>query len=86
MPSPVVELLAALDAALQSIGSRWYLFGAQAAILHGAARLTADVDATVDLAGRPVSDLVQALRRHGFELRVDRRDLVPILEAMLARS
>jgi len=48
MPSPVVELLAALDSGLRSLGIRWYLFGAQAAIVHGAARLTADVDATID--------------------------------------
>ncbi len=74
MPSPVVELLAALDAALQSIGVRWYLFGAQAAMLHGAARLTADVDATIELAERPVSLLVHALRRHGFEPRIGDAD------------
>jgi len=71
MPSPVVELLAALDAALRSLDVRWYLFGAQAAILHGAARLTADVDATIDLADRPVDVLVEALRRHGIEPRVE---------------
>jgi hypothetical protein len=71
MPSPVVEVLAALDAALQSIGVRWYLFGAQAAILHGAARLTADVDATIDLGDRPVPTLLAALGRHGFAARVD---------------
>jgi hypothetical protein len=71
MPSPVVEVLAALDAALRRIGVRWYLFGAQAAILHGAARLTADVDATIDLGGRPVAGLVDALVREGFMPRVD---------------
>jgi hypothetical protein len=31
MRSPVVELLAALSGALESIAARWYLFGAQAA-------------------------------------------------------
>jgi hypothetical protein len=71
MASPVVEVLAALDAALQSIGVRWYLFGAQAAILHGAARLTADVDATIGLGDRPVAALVEALVREGFTPRVD---------------
>ncbi len=42
MPSPVSpigELLAAVRAALEPLGIRWYLFGAQAAILYGAARL-----------------------------------------------
>jgi hypothetical protein len=71
MPSKVVEVLAALDAALQSIGARWYLFGAQAAILYGAARLTADVDATIDLGNRPIAALLTALHRHGFEPRID---------------
>lgn len=52
------------------LGVRWYLFGAQAAILHGAARLTADVDVTADLGSRPTTDLVDALTAAGFELRV----------------
>jgi hypothetical protein len=41
MRSPVAELLANLAAALDEAGVAWYLFGAQAAIRHGAARLTA---------------------------------------------
>lgn len=71
MPSAIVEVLAALDAALQSIGVRWYLFGAQAAILYGAARLTADVDATIDLGECSIDTLTAALRCHGLEPRVD---------------
>jgi hypothetical protein len=35
-----------LSTAFGAIGVRWYWFGAQAAILYGAARLTADVDVT----------------------------------------
>ena len=69
-PSPLVELLAALRGALGALGARWYLFGAQAAIVHGAARLTADVDVTVDLATRSTTELVGALAGAGFELRV----------------
>ena len=49
---------------------RWFLFGAQAAILHGSARLSADVDVTVDLGARSNRELVAALVREGFELRV----------------
>jgi hypothetical protein len=49
MSSPVAELLADLAAAFDQRRVDWYLFGAQAAILHGAARLTADVDVTVRL-------------------------------------
>lgn len=40
---------------------RWYLFGAQAAILHGAARLSTDVDVTVDPGPRSLVVLVDAL-------------------------
>ena len=49
---PLAELLTDLGRALARLGVRWYLFGAQAAILYGVARLTADVDVTVDLASR----------------------------------
>jgi hypothetical protein len=69
MPSPVAELLRDLAAVLEGLGVRWYLFGAQAALLHGAARLTADVDVTVDLrAGDPMA-LCAALVAAGFEPR-----------------
>ena len=69
-PQPVAELLAALHGALAALGVRWFLFGAQAAILHGAARLSADVDVTVDLGGRSATELVVALAAAGFEPRV----------------
>jgi uncharacterized nucleotidyltransferase DUF6036 len=68
--SPVADLLAAFGSVADRLGVPWYLFGAQAALLHGAARLTADVDVTVDLGTRPTRDLVDGLRIAGFELRV----------------
>lgn len=68
--SPLAELLADLQHALGGLGVRWYLFGAQAAILHGVARLTADVDVTVDAAARSNGELVRALSGRGFDLRV----------------
>lgn len=71
MPSALGELLAQLAAALAVVTERWYLMGAQAAIVHGAARLTADVDVTVDLGATPTEELVTALLAHGFGLRVD---------------
>jgi hypothetical protein len=70
MASPVADLLAALARALEVLGVRWYLFGAQAVLLYGGARLTADVDVTVALGRRPVSDLVAAAVREGFATRV----------------
>jgi hypothetical protein len=85
VPSPFAELLSALGPALHTLGVRWFLFGAQAAIVHGAARLTNDVDVTVDLGERSTRDLVVALERAGFVLRVldvagfvDRTRVVPV--------
>jgi Nucleotidyl transferase AbiEii toxin, Type IV TA system len=69
-PQPVAELLAQLRRALAALGVRWFLFGAQAAILHGVARLSADVDVTVDLGARSSTELVNGLAEAGFDLLV----------------
>ena len=70
MRSPFAETLAALGRALGKLRIRWYLFGAQAALLYGSARLTADVDVTVHLGDRETADLVGGLEKAGFRLRV----------------
>jgi len=68
--SPVADLLADLDAALVALDVRWYLFDAQAAILYGVARLTADVDVTVQVpAGQSVTSWMPTLERHRFQPR-----------------
>lgn len=68
--SPVAELLEDLGAALGTLGVHWYLFGAQAAILYGVARLTADVDATVQVpAAHPVPTWMPTLAAHRFKPR-----------------
>ncbi|MEO7331217.1 MAG: nucleotidyltransferase [Minicystis sp.] len=67
--SAPAELLAALAAAMRAHGFRWYVFGAQAVMAHGRPRLTADVDATVDLGAAGTSALLDALDMHGFALR-----------------
>jgi Nucleotidyl transferase AbiEii toxin, Type IV TA system len=69
-PQPVADLLADLARGLGVLGVRWFLFGAQAAILHGSARLSADVDITVELGTKSSRELVDGLSRSGFELRV----------------
>src|SRR5262245_37316193 len=69
-PQPVAEVLADLQRTFAALDVRWFLFGAQAAILHGVARLSADVDVTIDLGERSTGDLVAALAAVGFELRV----------------
>lgn len=72
MPSPAgpAEFFADLAAALDAIGVRWYVFGAQAALIWGRPRLTTDVDVTVQCAV-PTRELVSALEARGFSLRVD---------------
>ena len=68
--SPVADLLADLAAVLDAQSILWYLFGAQAAIVYGVARLTADVDVTVQApANRPVTDWIATLAAHRFEPR-----------------
>ncbi len=67
-PAPA-ELLAALGRVMEERGWRWYVFGAQAVLAHGRPRLTADVDASVDLAGAGNEVLVEALAAQGFALR-----------------
>ncbi len=72
MPSPAgpVELLSDLAAALNTLGARWYVFGAQAALVWGRPRLTTDVDVTVRCSAT-TDHLVRALDTRGFSLRVD---------------
>ena len=67
--SPVAELLADLGRAFEALGISWYLFGAQAAIVYGVARLTADVDVTVRAPSTPTSEWLVTLEGHGFSRR-----------------
>ena len=64
---------------------RWCLFGAQAAIVWGSPRLSADVDVTADLDPVKVTDYIDTMHRHGFDVIfddpefVDRTRVVPDL-------
>ena len=62
------DLLGDLAGALDALGLRWYLFGAQAVAVHGRPRLTEDVDVTVDLGGLDPKAVVAALADRGFTL------------------
>ncbi|MFL5454131.1 MAG: hypothetical protein ACJ78V_19600, partial [Myxococcales bacterium] len=81
----IVDVLRDLAAAMRDVGAGWYLFGAQAALLHGAARLTVDVDATVSWQRTELEPLLAALRSHHFVLRpappdfIDRTRVVPLV-------
>jgi hypothetical protein len=87
MPSQVADVLRDLAAALQSAGARWYLFGAQAALIHGVSRLTADVDATVWWDPAQAEALLAVLGANGFESRstspdfIARTRVVPLVHA-----
>ena len=74
MSSPIGEVLAALGTCFDSLGVRWYLFGAQAAIFHGVARLTADVDVTVLPEPHSTGRLASTMEANGFRLRVTATD------------
>jgi hypothetical protein len=70
--NPLADLLAGLAAAFAALGRRWYLFGAQAVVVWGKPRASADVDVTVEAAPEDSAELVQALATAGFELRLTR--------------
>ncbi|MEZ4306610.1 MAG: DUF6036 family nucleotidyltransferase [Polyangiaceae bacterium] len=65
-----------MQGAFDDLGVQWYLFGAQAAFLYGASRLTVDVDVTVALERRAPHELVSALERHGIKSRVEDPEFV----------
>jgi len=53
---------------MQERGVRWYLFGAQAAILWGSPRLSADVDVTANLDRVALTDYLDTMHHHGFDV------------------
>jgi len=84
--SPVADLLADLSRAFAALEAPWYLFGAQAAILYGVARLTGDVDVTARApAGTPPAVWVAAIEHYGFDRRfsdpafIERSRVIPLV-------
>lgn len=75
MPSLVVaDVARAIDAACAAVGARWFLFGAQAAILRGLVRHTEDVDVTIDLGQATTARLIETLAAHGVVMRLHDAD------------
>ena len=83
MPSTAFDdVLAALDSVFEMAGVRWYVFGAQAALVHGAVRMTADVDVTVLLDSLGVEQLAEQLSKGGFTLRFDDEEFLSSTSVM----
>ncbi len=72
----VAELLEALANVMAERDLSWYLFGAQAAIVWGSPRLSADVDVTTTIAPSAMESFIQTMKKHGFHLRVDDSEFV----------
>lgn len=70
-----LELLVALAPVLTKWG-RWYVFGAQAVILYGVPRLSADVDVTLALGSQATESFTNEMQAAGFVLTVPDRDFV----------
>jgi hypothetical protein len=79
-----VELLAALAPVAERWG-RWCVFGAQAVVVYGVPRLSADVDVTLALVPDAPEQFARDMQAAGFSLRVSdpdfvRRTRVPIID------
>ena len=65
-----MTLFEPIFAALERAGVRYVTVGGVAVVLHGHARLTADLDLAVDLAPRTASEAIDALTALGFRPRL----------------
>lgn len=74
----VADHLQAIATALEPLGIKWYVFGAQAVIAAGAVRVTADIDITTE--DGPVPRIQAALEQAGYVLRPDIEDLEALIE------
>ena len=83
------EVLADLARVIARWGDRWFLCGAQAVLIHGVPRLTADVDVTVALSPEDPGGFAEDLASAGFTVRVEdlegfvqRTRVVPVVHAV----
>lgn len=77
MPSPTsapADLLRALAHVLADVGAAWYVFGAQAVLVWGRPRFTADIDVTVRLVPEEPERFVAAMAQAGFAIRFEAGD------------
>ncbi len=67
--SALAETLTALAAALEPLGLRWFVFGAQAVAVRGSPRATQDVDVTVEVERSRLPELTSSLEAAGLTHR-----------------
>lgn len=75
VPPAAVELLTDAAPVLGRWG-RWYVFGAQAVMLYGVPRLSADVDVTLALVPDAPERFAREMAEAGFTLRVNDAEFV----------
>ena len=75
MQPAAVELFVALAPVANRWG-RWYVFGAQAVVVYGVPRLSADVDVTLALTPDTPDRFARDMQTAGFSLRVSDPDFV----------
>ena len=85
-PPEVTELIATVGDALASLGVRWYVCGAQAVLVWGRPRTSADVDVTVAIDPSAARSFIAHMEAQGFQVRlhdpegfVVRTRVVPLL-------
>jgi hypothetical protein len=67
-PRESVEAILAFAKVAKQQRVRWYVFGAQAVGTYAVPRTTGDIDITMDLGARPLSEFVGHLKKAKFEL------------------
>jgi hypothetical protein len=70
MPPSAADLLADFAGVARGAGVRWFLFGAQAVVIYGEPRMTADVDVTVEIDPARTPGFAEAMAAAGFVSRV----------------
>lgn len=68
------EVVRSIAAAIRELAVRWYVFGAQAAIIWDSPRLSGDVDVTVEFVAP--EKIMDVLQRHGLEVFEDDSDFI----------
>jgi hypothetical protein len=68
-PPVLLDALRELQEVLDRQGLRWYVFGAQAVVVYGLPRLTADLDVTLEASLERALALLPLLEQRGFATR-----------------